>query len=42
MAEALEGLRAFIEHRVREGFESAYEIVETVAVGSGGTIVPLI
>jgi hypothetical protein len=28
MAEALEDLRAFIAHRVREGFESAHEIVE--------------
>jgi hypothetical protein len=28
MAEALEDLREFITHRVREGFESAHEIVE--------------
>jgi hypothetical protein len=41
MAEALEGIRAFIENRVREGFESTYEIGETVAVGFDGSIVPL-
>lgn len=28
MAEALEDLREFIAHRVREGFESAHEIIE--------------
>src|SRR5262249_12302420 len=29
MAEGLEDLREFIAYRVREGFESAHEIVET-------------
>ena len=34
--------RAFITYRVREGFESAHEIGEIVADGSGGTIAALI
>ena len=36
MAKALEDLRAFIAHRVREGFESAHEIVENATDYASG------